>query len=356
MRARTLAPSLLALALPFATPAPAAADDAAAASAAPAAAAVLPAGACRLSGTARMPKGTPIYRARGGDPVATFTANAADLEVGPLAPSGRVPIRTRGAVRFEGVVEASAVPLYATRLLPVVADHVWLAPGNAVKLVAATEQGAEVEARLQGALAQTVRVTTSCDTLGLAPVDRPAPVVPPRARAWVARTGELGLAAKPGGLPAFVAKVAEARGGLLLWSSETRGAWLHVVASDDLVVDAWAARADLSPLPKGEMLDGEPSAAPDAEVTRLALTGEPKVVRVARPVDVRLGPDAALAPIAQLDVGSEVVVIETVVGWSSVLPRALDVVPPEGRGFWVRASEVGIVSPAVASPAPASSR
>jgi hypothetical protein len=47
-------------------------------------------------------------------------------------------------------------------------------------------------------------------------------------------------------------------------------------------------------------------------------------------------------PIGYIEAGGEMYVMETVVGWSSVLPRALNLLPPGDHSFWVPAYEVGM--------------
>ena len=37
--------------------------------------------------------------------------------------------------------------------------------------------------------------------------------------------------------------------------------------------------------------------------------------------------------------------METMLGWCSILPRALNVLPPKDKSFWVRASELGVPPP-----------
>jgi hypothetical protein len=39
---------------------------------------------------------------------------------------------------------------------------------------------------------------------------------------------------------------------------------------------------------------------------------------------------------------AEAYVIDVMAGWVSVLPKALDVVPPDGGTFWVKKTELGL--------------
>jgi hypothetical protein len=43
-----------------------------------------------------------------------------------------------------------------------------------------------------------------------------------------------------------------------------------------------------------------------------------------------------------IESGAEVTVLDTVGGWSRVFPKGLEVIPPEGKDFWVKASDLGL--------------
>ena len=44
-------------------------------------------------------------------------------------------------------------------------------------------------------------------------------------------------------------------------------------------------------------------------------------------------------PIGVVEPGAEVYIMETMAGWTNVLPKALYVVPPEDGGFWIPSAE-----------------
>src|SRR5262249_19520036 len=108
-------------------------------------------------------------------------------------------------------------------------------------------------------------------------------------------------------------------------------------------IDAWVASTDLNPLKQGETMD---RLAPPSSVTgsaRLSIGGQTTVVRAQKDVPLRLTPQETAKPIGSVETGGEVYLIQTVVGWTCVLPRPLNVLPPGERSFWVPASEVGTV-------------
>jgi hypothetical protein len=131
---------------------------------------------------------------------------------------------------------------------------------------------------------------------------------------------------------------------VLLWSTETQGGYVHVVYHEDIVIDAWVASADVAALKQGETMD---RLAPQQSVTgaaRLSLGGQTTVVRAMKDVPLRLKPEEAAKPVGAIETGGEVYLLQTVLGWTSVLPRALNVLPPGERSFWVPSGEIGSVA------------
>jgi hypothetical protein len=63
-------------------------------------------------------------------------------------------------------------------------------------------------------------------------------------------------------------------------------------------------------------------------------------VRATREIPIRARRDAKDKPIGQIEVGAEAYVLETIAGWTNVLPKGLNVVPPEGEGFWIPVTEL----------------
>ena len=73
----------------------------------------------------------------------------------------------------------------------------------------------------------------------------------------------------------------------------------------------------------------------------ISIGGKTTVVRAQKDVPLRLTPQESAKPVGAIETGGEVYLIQTMLGWTSVLPRALNVLPPGERSFWVPASEVG---------------
>ena len=257
--------------------------------------------------------------------------------------AGRVKVRTSGGVRIDGFVDAKDLPLYTSADVAVVPGHVWIATGQRVGFTA-TSLGLTIEAAPTGPLAQPLRASSPCSSLSLDKRPRPVWDVPGFGRGYLPRRESLELHDQPGGAVIQTLRIGQP-GAMLLWSTETREGFVHVEYHEDLVLDAWVASSDLNALKPGETMD---RLAPPSTVTgsaRLALSGQTVIVRAQKEVPLRLSTKDGAQPIGFIESGGEVYVTETVLGWSAVLPRALNVLPPEGHSFWVPAGEVGSAKP-----------
>jgi hypothetical protein len=307
------------------------------------------AAACVLRGTPIMPRTGEIFgAAAGGDPIARFTGQPVASSVTLPTANGRAAIRTgsgQGGVRIEGFLELAAVPAQSTRDLPILADHVWIAGGKAVKLVGLASGQVTVELTLGAPLDQTVRATTGCDGLSLDPqAARPAPI-PGNARGYLVKKSPLELRPAPGAASAFTLTSPDIKDALLFWSTERKGGQVHVHLSSDLVVDAWVAAGDLAALKEGEMMDALATGTTSISTPKIAMQGEPRIVKVTKEVPIRGNATDLASPIGAIESGAEVLVLETVLGWSNIVPAALNLMPPDGRGFWVKTVDLGITPP-----------
>jgi hypothetical protein len=131
-------------------------------------------------------------------------------------------------------------------------------------------------------------------------------------------------------------------GALLFFSNEQSGGMVHVEYHADIIVDAWARATDLTALPPGETMDQIATLPPRRGTPRLALPGNPRVVRALREVPLRGAAKDAATILGVIEPEAEAYVIDIMAGWVSVMPKALDVVPLDGGAFWVKKSELGL--------------
>ena len=131
----------------------------------------------------------------------------------------------------------------------------------------------------------------------------------------------------------------------LFWSTESRAGFVHVKARGHLTIDAWARASALEPLKKGEMMDQFLPPTTAVAGAQLALDKPPKVVQAAREIPLRAHRDDKEKPIGAIEVGAEVYVMETLLGWVNVLPKNLGLTPADDGGFWIPSGEGAEVEP-----------
>jgi hypothetical protein len=333
-----------AAAAPAATPAPSTP-----ASPAPLAASSVaePATRCPLSGKAVFPQNTLIQNAA-GKPIARFSGAEANVNVTAitLASSARAYVETggsRGNLRVRGFVEARKLPAFTLQAVPVFAGHVTIGERRAVSIVGATADGKiKLEKVATAPLQQTFTAWTTCPALTLTPGVPPGWSPAGDARGYVARKTALELFDAPQGNSVGALYKAPEVPGLLFFSTEQANGWVRVEMHGEIIANAWARASDLSALPRGETMDQLAAANSVRGPVRLLVPGAPKVARATKDVAVRAVADDSQIPIGLLEPDAEVYVVDVMAGWASVMPRALDVVPPEGGQFWVKKADLGL--------------
>jgi len=301
---------------------------------------------CLIKGTFPAPKNTQIFDApRGGSVIGNLTGAWVPMTLSeiPFDPtSGRARLRTSqgtGALRIDGYVEASALPLFTTRDISVHGGNVWISSAQKVKLLRASKGELTVEMPVSGTMSQTVRATAPCEAFALAK-GKPTPTeIAGNARGYMMKKSSISLYDKANGEVVFTLNMMEGTG-QLFWSTETKGAFVHVTMRGDLTIDAWAHMRDLDPLKKGEMMDQLIPPSTQVAGAQLALDKPPPIVRATREIPVRSKRDEKAKPIGVIEPDAEIYVMETVVGWTNVLPKSLGVIPPEDAGFWIPSSDV----------------
>lgn len=302
---------------------------------------------CLLRGTSPVPKGTQLFDApTGGRVVANFSGAFVPMQLRDLpadAVSGRGLLSTSNggpALRLTGWVPLGALPIHAARDLPVVPAHVWISSTRRVKLVRGAPGSLTVELTVSGSQSQTVRASVPCDQLSLERGTWTPMEVPGSGRGYVMKTSTLDLFDGPDGNAVFTLKMNEGSA-QLFWSTESRGGFVHVQTRGDLTIDAWARWRDLEALKKGEMLDQLAGAQSAVTGAQLALDKTPPLLKATSDVPVRARRDPKEKPIGIIEAGAEVYVMETIAGWTNVLPRSLGMTPPEDGGFWIASGEIG---------------
>ncbi len=303
---------------------------------------------CLLRGTGPVPRGTQLFdQQTGGRVIANFTGALVPIALGgfPADPSaGRSHVVTSlgGAqLRLDGYGAASAYPTYTTRDVPIAAGHVWISSAQRVRLVQAASTALTGEVTVLGSASQTARATGPCDSFSL---QRGAPqtmAVPGNGRLYSSKATQLELYDQPSGSVVFTLHMIEGAS-QLFWSTESRGAFVHLTSRADLTVDAWAKATQLEALKRGEMVDQVAPPQTAVAGAQLALDGSspPRLVVATRELPIRARRDDKEKPIGVLEVGAEVYIMETMAGWSNLLPKHLGFQPGTDSGFWIPSADV----------------
>lgn len=300
---------------------------------------------CKLTGAQAGKRGAQLFDAvTGGRVVASFTGALVPMTLSdiPLDPTqGRARLSTSAgsaALRLDGYAPVSDVTVFTTRDIPVVASHVWITSGQKVKLVSAAADTLRGELTISGSESQAIRGSAPCDGFSLQPTT-PSPMeIPGNARGYMMKTSSMDLYDRPNGDVIFSLKMMEGSA-QLFWSTESRAGFVHVVGRSDVSVDAWARLRDLEGLKKGEMRDQYIPPTTSFAGAKLALDKPPPVVKATKEIPIRARRDAKEKPVGVIEAGAEIYVMETIAGWTNVLPTSLGMTPPDDGGFWIPSSE-----------------
>jgi hypothetical protein len=309
-----------------------------------------PVGGCALRGRASPPKDLPLYdQARDGRAIAQFTGVETPLTVFELpfdASHTRVRVQTGaglGGFRLNGFVDAQHLPLWTSQRITVVERHVSIEAAQRVELVGANAGRLRIRKTLQSPLDLTLTASVGCRALALKPGTAPAPRAPANARTYLLKAEQLTLfpVPDPRASPVLVLRKAAGVTGVPLWSSERRPGWVRLEYQRGLVLDAWAKAEDVVLLAPGATAH-EPAAPTSAPAPpKLLLDGNSRLRKAASEAPIRTAPRDDAPVIGAVEPEAEVYVLDMIVGWASVLPKALNLKPHGDGKFWVEAKALG---------------
>jgi len=304
---------------------------------------------CAIHGKGVIEKGVTVWSDKsGGVAIAQFATQEVELEVSdfPADATGRAHVRTGGSgasFRINGWIDPTKIPISAKGDIAIVPDHVWIGRGQNLKW-RGSEPGKLLVETTIAATQQLLKAKATCGTVTVGPVTTDEDVeIPKGAKKWKVKSSSIDLYGEPGGGVIFTIDLPAPESGILLWSTDPISTYVHVHHFGSEVIDAYAKYGDLTPLPKGEMLDelagpGSVTIAP----AKLKVEGAIKQITAPKDVPLRLTANDATKPIGTIESGAEVTVIDTVGGWSRVFPKGLEIIPPDGKDFWVKASDLGL--------------
>lgn len=294
---------------------------------------------CTIKGAQPLPKGQQLLDApKDGRSLGQFTGATGPLTATlPSEMSERAKVSTsagKPTVRIDGWMPASALPIHTARDVPVLQGNLWLATGHRVQPIKATGTQLTAELTVQGSQDRKVRGTAPCDAYSLDRT-RPTPLdIPGNARGYLTKGTSLTFFDNANGTEILELAMADGAS-QLFWSTESRGAFVHVLGRGDLVVDAWIRLKELAPLKKGEMMDQYIPPSSQVAGAQLKLENDPKLHTAPREIPIRLRPNDKDKPIGVVEKGAEIYEVGSTPRWINVLPKELHITPPSDAGYWI---------------------
>lgn len=301
---------------------------------------------CGISGRTTLPLNT-VIKDTDGRAIARFSGGETTVTVSgfTLKTAARARVETgsgRGAFRVRGFVDTSAIPFFTKQEVSVTKNFVRIGKDRQVTVVGTNGTELRVERVSSSPAKVTLAAFTPCSSIKLTPGTPPGWSPQGFARGYMLKQDSVDLWSGPQGTNVGTLYKTPGADALLFFSNEQSGGMAHVEYHADVIVDAWARTSDLTALPAGETMDQVASLPAQRGTPRLALPGNPRVVRALREVALRGAAKDGAPIVGIIEPDAEAYVIDVMAGWVSVMPKALDVVPPDGGAFWVKKSELGI--------------
>ncbi len=306
---------------------------------------------CQLRGSTALPKNTELST-EAGESLARFTGVPVTLKVTfPTASEGGARLEvvptSKGGFQLHGMVAANAVPMFTKRDIMSSPGHVWIAANQEVRFHSASRGRLRVTKKVLYPMDQTFYGWGNCEDFSLV-VGAPSPVRQyPEGRGFMIGKPEIPLFDGHGAKASQIASITRASygDGVFVWSSESQGGFRHIHYFGEVVIDAWAKTSDLQWMEKGEITDQQIPPRRTTNPPQLRVSGEPRVITTQSTVELRLAADEHAAQIGTIAPGTEVMVMDVVAGWASVLPKSLEVTPTGEKQFWARVVDLNRSKP-----------
>ena len=311
---------------------------------------------CVITGDAQVENGAIIFNAaKDGTPLAKFTTAKVPLIATSFPPdssTGRALINTSGGFQVEGFVGPRAVKAFGKRDIQV-SEQLFISPSAPVTIVGSSPGRLRVELAPADGLTQPIGAWVPCDAITFNQGQTPRYEVPRGARGYVSKQATLELFNEPKGVVSNTLNIANNGNALLLWGDPVpRQGYVHVTArTNSIYIDAWVNSADVRVLPKGEIIDTPPTPAVTV-ASPPALANAAQTMRAPKAATVFAGLGQTNTVMGRLAPDTEIYIIQTVAGWSSVLPKDLFVFPNGNGEFRVKSEDLGLAPPPPPPPAP----
>lgn len=307
---------------------------------------------CMLTGKTLLPTGLEVFdAATGGRAIAKFSGAWTELVASefPSDPSQRAKVRTglgKGGFRVDGFVDASKIPVFTNGRTSAVPGLVWIDAGREVQVLGGSGDKLKIAKKLSVPFTQTFNATAECSGLTLSEMVPPGWSVPGEARGYLMNVDTLELFTEPSADAASVTLYRTSSDiEVLFWSESRKGSWVHLSYHGEIVAEGWARAKDVKALPRGETMDSQTPPRRVRTGAKLGLATQPREYHVTRELPLRIAAKDAEAPVGVIEAETDVLVLDVIAGWASVLPKSLNVVPAGEGSFYVKASDVGWTPP-----------
>ena len=302
---------------------------------------------CTVRGTAVMSPSAKLYgEAQGDSAYARFTGAETALAASRFSSAGtRAAVRTgtgSGSFRVEGFVETQQLPVRTARDVMAISGHVWISAQQEVTVVGAAAQKLQVSLQLKTPLQQTFKAWAPCDALTFTQAVPSGWAPEGNARGYTLFKEEMELFDGANGDSVITLFRNPYVDKILTWSTERRGAWVHLLYHGPVVIDGWVRSRDLRALPRGETMDVLAPPSIRRGKPALRVDGALRSVRTTKELPLRIEASDSGKQVGSIEPGTDTLVIDIVAGWASVLPKSLSVVPDGGHQFWVLASDLDL--------------
>lgn len=314
---------------------------------------------CIIKGTTAPPKDLELYdKASGGKVVALLTGVDTPLKAFefPKGSDARARLDTgtgKGHFRIEGYVHTKQLPMYTKKALTVTQGHLWISGHREVHFDGSSPKRMRVAKHVKTPISQTFKTWTSCANLSF---DQGTPrgwSIDGEARGYRMKLDSITLYDDYARDKSEVVTLNRAAGAeMVFWSTKRHGGYVQVAYEGEVMIEAWAKARDLKALPKGEVMDQYIPPKRQVSGSKVKVQGETKLVKTTREHYIRLEAKADAPKIGRIEIDTEVLVLDVVAGWASVMPKDATVMPPKGEQFWVNAEDLGLSPPPAKPPAP----
>jgi opacity protein-like surface antigen len=302
---------------------------------------------CVIQGSPIIAKGVTIYSDKdSGTALAQFTSQQTPVRLsgfGETPSQQRAQVKTGpGGLRMEGWMDLAQVSFSANENIAVVAGHVWIGKGMNLQLKSWTGTKMKVETTIT-ATQQVLSGEATCSQIEAGHAAVPEVDIDKSTQRWVLKKTTTDIFDSANGSSIFSLTIPTPESGVLLYSNEKSGGFVHIHHDVGVVLDAWVRLSDVKAFPKTEMLDSlGPITAASISPAALKIDGMPKNVTATKDIAVRLAANDKAKTIGVFESGAEMIVIDTIAGWARVMPKKLEIIPPDGMDYWVKAADIGM--------------